>query len=453
MSGGASEDPELAAEAEWAAKHPEEDKDKTNTNTTAATTEPPLLARQRSNSNERHRSPKPLTNGVVTVPRAQKNRRQTRSGRGRGETKKEGGGGKFTWGLAGKLYEEPAYLDPNDPNYDSDSQGNVTFDEVTSDSENVTAPKVRLETILKEYFASDDLEEAIALVKQAGLGESGRSQLVRSIVCLGAEGTGSCRELGSELLAELVARRVVYPADVARAFKTLLNAELEELCVDVPDAPGAVGAFLARAVADLALGAEFVGALERGAEKELSGAKAVEAVTRAAALLKQKSRLHDIWGVGGAFKPVRFLSRQMELLLQEYLGSGEVAEARHCLRELEVPHFHHELVYQAGLMSLEAMHETVLKSLAGLLRALAGSGDLSEDCLRQGFRRLYAALDDLAIDLPPAYTMAELWTHACMAFLPADIPKRLPRKGGRNRYVSESSDGRLKCISVAHPLI
>lgn len=37
---------------------------------------------------------------------------------------------------------------------------------------------------------------------------------------------------------------------------------------------------------------------------------------------------------------------QMNLLLREYLLSGEVSEAEHCLRELEVPHFHHELVYE-----------------------------------------------------------------------------------------------------------
>lgn len=36
----------------------------------------------------------------------------------------------------------------------------------------------------------------------------------------------------------------------------------------------------------------------------------------------------------------------MNLLLREYLLSGDVAEAEHCLRELEVPHFHHELVYE-----------------------------------------------------------------------------------------------------------
>lgn len=40
------------------------------------------------------------------------------------------------------------------------------------------------------------------------------------------------------------------------------------------------------------------------------------------------------------------LCYQMNLLLKEYLLSGDSREAERCLRELEVPHFHHEFVYE-----------------------------------------------------------------------------------------------------------
>ena len=41
-------------------------------------------------------------------------------------------------------------------------------------------------------------------------------------------------------------------------------------------------------------------------------------------------------------------------LLREYICSGDIIEAQRCLLELEVPHFHHELVYQVsiGLLAL-----------------------------------------------------------------------------------------------------
>jgi hypothetical protein len=38
----------------------------------------------------------------------------------------------------------------------------------------------------------------------------------------------------------------------------------------------------------------------------------------------------------------------MVLLLQEYLSSGDLQEATRCLQALEVPHFHHELVYEVS---------------------------------------------------------------------------------------------------------
>lgn len=51
---------------------------------------------------------------------------------------------------------------------------------------------------------------------------------------------------------------------------------------------------------------------------------------------------------------------QMNLLLKEYLTSGDVSEAGRCLRELEVPHFHHELVYEVFKTSLHINYMLVL---------------------------------------------------------------------------------------------
>lgn len=39
---------------------------------------------------------------------------------------------------------------------------------------------------------------------------------------------------------------------------------------------------------------------------------------------------------------------QIVLLLKEYMSSGDIAEATRCLQELDVPHFHHELVYEVS---------------------------------------------------------------------------------------------------------
>lgn len=54
---------------------------------------------------------------------------------------------------------------------------------------------------------------------------------------------------------------------------------------------------------------------------------------------------------------------QMNLLLKEYLTSGDVLEAERCLRDLEVPHFHHELVYE---VKQEKVRSTVLHPCKGI---------------------------------------------------------------------------------------
>lgn len=54
---------------------------------------------------------------------------------------------------------------------------------------------------------------------------------------------------------------------------------------------------------------------------------------------------------------------QMNLLLKEYLTSGDVLEAERCLRDLEVPHFHHELVYEVKKKKSEAPFKICLAEM------------------------------------------------------------------------------------------
>ena len=91
------------------------------------------------------------------------------------------------------------------------------------------------------------------------------------------------------------------------------------------------------------------------------------ALKRAGLLLSMKhgiARLDNVWGVGGGQRPVVHLTNKMVLLLKEYLSSGDLDEAVRCLSELEVPHFHHEVVYQVS-----AIASFVLPSLPTLNQA------------------------------------------------------------------------------------
>lgn len=71
----------------------------------------------------------------------------------------------------------------------------------------------------------------------------------------------------------------------------------------------------------------------------------------------------------------------MNLLLKEYLSSGDCEEAVRCLRELEVPHFHHELVYEAVVLVLEDGREETAKMISDLLQYMAVTTVITQDQL------------------------------------------------------------------------
>lgn len=52
----------------------------------------------------------------------------------------------------------------------------------------------------------------------------------------------------------------------------------------------------------------------------------------------------------------------MNLLLKEFILSGDGEEAQRCLRDLEVPHFHHEFVYEVGGLPLAGLLDPVEES-------------------------------------------------------------------------------------------
>ena len=55
----------------------------------------------------------------------------------------------------------------------------------------------------------------------------------------------------------------------------------------------------------------------------------------------------------GGFRPVRELADKMNLIIHEYYDSGDADETIRCLKELNVPHFFHEFVYELMDFCLE----------------------------------------------------------------------------------------------------
>ena len=103
-------------------------------------------------------------------------------------------------------------------------------------------------------------------------------------------------------------------------------------------------------------------------------------------------RLDNVWGVGGGRRPVKVLVNrvrihpslttyarekfdfsQIKLLLEEFLSSADLKEAERCLLDLDVPHFHHELVYEAVVLVLERGTKACAEKMIRLLKFFTDS--------------------------------------------------------------------------------
>ncbi|KAM4810399.1 programmed cell death protein 4-like [Rhinophrynus dorsalis] len=205
-----------------------------------------------------------------------------------------------------------------------------------------------------------------------------------------------------------------------------------------------LGQFIARAVADHALPLDFLDRYKGRVDCDHARA----ALDRAAVLLRIKReiiRLDNVWGVGGGQRPVKHLIKEMNLLLQEFMLSGQVSEAERCLRDLEVPHFHHELVYEAVVMVLEGSAEGRVLMAVKLLKSLWESGLVTLDQMNRGFQRVYTELPDLSLDVPLAHIVMEKLVDLCYqeGVITQQLRDQCPSRG-RKRFVSEGDGGRIK---------
>lgn len=392
------------------------------------------LNRQNSKENS-------MAGGFIHGPRSWKNSRRSRNGYGRGLPKKGGAGGKGVWGLPGSELLE-TYEDEKDPNYDSEnlSNGDIELKAVVPDI-SLEDMKRKVEPIILEYFENGDTHEAALAIEDA-VPLHHRDFLVQLAIEIAMDHKPSHREMTSVLISDLFPH-VIKEEDITKAFENLL-ANLSDLILDIPDAPTVLGNFIARAIADDCIPPKFLIVSKEKSDSDVFQ----EAISRADTLLSMKHglvRLHNVWGVGGALRPVKYLTRQMSLLLQEFLSSGDIAEASRCLRVLEVPHFHHELVYEAIVMALEGNSVVKEEALCKLLKAFDDAVLITPEQMERGFLRVFDDLADISVDIPLAYIILDRFVDRCSkaGFLTENIIKKLPSRG-RKRFVSEGDQEYIK---------
>jgi len=112
---------------------------------------------------------------------------------------------------------------------------------------------------------------------------------------------------------------------------------------------------------------------------------------------------------------------------------------------LEVPHFHHELVYEVVVMVIESSHQKTEEAMCKLLMSLFRSFVITIEQVRAGFQRVYDEMPEISIDVPQAYNILERWANRCRqaSIINDDIYKKMPVRG-RKRFVSEGDGGLVK---------
>ncbi|KYB29481.1 programmed cell death protein 4 isoform X1 [Tribolium castaneum] len=382
-----------------------------------------------------------VASGFIHGPRSWKNSRRSRNGYGRGLPKKGGAGGKGVWGAPGSELLE-TYEDVNDPNFDNEnlSNGDIELKAIVPDVSHEEIKK-KVDPIILEYFENGDTHEASIAIAEA-VPKQYRDVLVEQVIEVSMDHKPSHREMTSVLISDLFGH-VITETDITKAFQSLL-ANLSDLILDIPDAPTFLGNFIARAIADDCIPPKFITITKEKSDNEVFQ----EALSRADTLLSMKHglvRLHNVWGVGGALRPVKALTRQMNLTLQEYISSRDIEEASRCLRNLEVPHFHHELVYEAIVMALEANNVQVEEALCNLLKAFDAAVFVTPEQMERGFLRVFDDLPDIQMDVPLAYIILDRFVDRCHkeGFVTDRISEKMPNRG-RKRFVSEGDQQFIK---------
>jgi programmed cell death protein 4 len=173
-----------------------------------------------------------------------------------------------------------------------------------------------------------------------------------------------------------------------------------------------MASFLARAVVDEVLPPAFLSDQNNDRPGDPVVEKAVNLLSREHCT----ARLERVWGPGDG-RPVAELKKDMDQLLQEYLLSRELDEAARCVKELQAPHFHHELVKRGVFSAMEQDGKKAaaesddspsnMDAMAALFGFLVRNAIVSEYQVKKGVARLHTLLPDLSLDVPDAPALLE----------------------------------------------
>lgn len=373
--------------------------------------------------------------------------RKSRAAHGRGLPKKLGGGGSFTWGTPGcEIADKNKNLTGiHDPNYDPSEDPSIIFDslEIEPSTEEIYTA---MDEAIHEYFNNASLPDLLESLENLVL-QNNQDTVLERLLEKVFELKNEHRELASKCLPFLVSKKYLNEIDIAKVFCNLLD-RLTDLMLDTPDAPELLGKFIARADSERCLPVDFIKTERYQAHDSLT----TRCLDYCYSLTKDQRTIRTCWGTTrGGFTDTSILTEKIRELLKEFVLSGDKDEAARCLKDLDVPHYHHELVYESILISMESEEDSVINSMCWLLQYMSKEGVLSVDQMHAGFSRFYSNVDDIQLDIPHVHTtLTKMVERAAQRKLISNKIRLMCPNKSRKRFSSESdaNGSRDTCVSI-----
>lgn len=265
--------------------------------------------------------------------------------------------------------------------------------------------KEKVVSLIEEYFVSGDVASMATDLKNLG-SPNYHHYFVKKLISAAMDHHDKEKEMASVLLSALYAD-VIEPEQLAKGYRNLLES-VDDLVLDIPDAVDILAIFLARAVVDDILPPAFLSKTLKVLPEGCQGIKVIQVTEKRYISAPHHAEVIERkWG-GSTHTTVAEVQAKIVSLLKEYVDSGDKAEACRCIRELNVPFFHHEVVKKALVLAME--ERAAEGKIWALLQESAEEGLITSSQMSKGFTRLSDSIHDLALDIPQAKEMMERFT-------------------------------------------
>ncbi|CAN6442307.1 unnamed protein product [Victoria cruziana] len=381
------------------------------------------------------------SNTEIPKGSVQRHDRHSRTGRD-GRPKKGGSGGKGTWG--GLLDPDDGYfLDPNDPNYDSNEENNQSNDKDFASA--LEEYKGKSKIIIEEYFATDDITATANELKELGFPSFAR-YFIKKLISMAMDRHDREKEMAAVLLSTLYAD-VIDPPQVYKGFGMLIESA-DDLAVDIPDTVDVLALFIARAIVDDILPPAFLTKQSSFLPKESKGIEVIRRTEKGYLSAPLHAEVVERrWGASKS-KTVEAIKAKIGDLLIEYIASKDKAEACRCMKDLKVPFYHHEIVKRAFIMAME--RRSAEGPILDLLKQAFDECVINSSQISKGVGRLIDTVDDLSLDIPNARELLKslISKAASEGWLCTSSLRPFPPQTGRKLEDHRAQTFKKKAISI-----